>query len=185
MTYRDPQYLFGKISTSLTNTISIERTSRNFDTSYALSKWPHLHRAYVISGCISIWLAVCSSILKLLQFLWSFRSKEKPEHHLKSIDCQKPSVIQFLELFLLENWGLDIQHLPKHSTPWIHLHLFHACLLWRSIAINFGNCANTIILNFSTSFDCFFKLLITCYLWKLDMIYLIFQGKLPQVKRIA
>ena len=25
---------------------------------FALSKWPHLHRAYVISGCIFFWLAV-------------------------------------------------------------------------------------------------------------------------------
>ena len=31
---------------------------KDFNTSYALSKCPHLHRAYVISGCISFWLAV-------------------------------------------------------------------------------------------------------------------------------
>ena len=56
--YRVPQYLFGKISTSLTNSISIKRTKRIFNTSYALSKWAHLHRIYVIGGCISFWLAV-------------------------------------------------------------------------------------------------------------------------------
>jgi len=58
LTYRDPQYLFGKISTSLTNSSSIKRTKRIFNTSYAQSKWPHLHRVYVISGCIFFWLAV-------------------------------------------------------------------------------------------------------------------------------
>ena len=46
------------MSTSLTNSISIKRTERIFNTSYALSKLPHLHRAYVIGGCISFWLAV-------------------------------------------------------------------------------------------------------------------------------
>ena len=30
---------------------SIERTSRIFNMSYALSKWSHLYRAYVIGGC--------------------------------------------------------------------------------------------------------------------------------------
>ena len=38
-----------------------------FNTSYALSKVPHLHRAYVISGCIFFWLAVrmlaCATLL--------------------------------------------------------------------------------------------------------------------------
>ena len=51
LTYRDTQYLFGKILTSL-NQISIEKTRRIFSTRHALSKWPHLHRAYVISGRI-------------------------------------------------------------------------------------------------------------------------------------
>ena len=58
LTYREPHYLFGKISTSLTNSVSIERKKRIFNTSFAPSKWPHLHRAYVIGGCISIWLPV-------------------------------------------------------------------------------------------------------------------------------
>ena len=58
LTYRDPQYLFGKISTSLTNSSSIRTTKRVFNVSYTLSKRPHLHRAYVISGCIFFWLAV-------------------------------------------------------------------------------------------------------------------------------
>ena len=49
LTYRDLQYLFGKISNSLTNSISIKRTRRIFNTSYALSKWPHFNRAYVVS----------------------------------------------------------------------------------------------------------------------------------------
>ena len=41
----------GKISTSLTNTVSIERTEKTeriFNTSYSLSKWPHLLRAYLL-----------------------------------------------------------------------------------------------------------------------------------------
>ena len=38
LTYRNPKYLFGKISTSLTNSSSIERTKRIFNTRYALSK---------------------------------------------------------------------------------------------------------------------------------------------------
>ena len=58
LTYRDPQYLFGKISSSLTNPSSMKRTKRIFNTSFALSKWPHLHRAYVISGCAFFWLAI-------------------------------------------------------------------------------------------------------------------------------
>ena len=58
LTHRDPKYLFGKIVTSLTNRVSIKRTSRVFNTSYALSKWPHLHRAYVISGGIFFATAV-------------------------------------------------------------------------------------------------------------------------------
>ena len=58
MTYRDPQYLFGKISTSLTNSSSIKKTRRIFNTSYAQSKWPHLHRAYVIRSYIFFWPAV-------------------------------------------------------------------------------------------------------------------------------
>ena len=56
MTYRDPQYLFEKFWTSLTNSSTIKRNKRILNISYDLSKWPHLHRAYVISGCI--WLAV-------------------------------------------------------------------------------------------------------------------------------
>ena len=36
-----------------------------FNTRYALSKWPHLHRAYVISGCI-FFLASCT-IVNVLQ----------------------------------------------------------------------------------------------------------------------
>ena len=31
---------------------------KDFNTSYALSKWPYSHRAYLIRGCISFWLAV-------------------------------------------------------------------------------------------------------------------------------
>ena len=42
----------------LRNTISIERTRRIFDTNYALSIWPYLHRVYVICVCIFFWLAV-------------------------------------------------------------------------------------------------------------------------------
>ena len=61
MTYRNPWYLFGRISTSFTNIGSIKSTSRTFNTSYALSKWPHLHRAYIISRCIFFWLAVSIS----------------------------------------------------------------------------------------------------------------------------
>ena len=60
LTYRDPQHLFGKISTSLTNSISIKRTKRIFNTSYGQSNKPHLHRAYVIGGGIFFWLAVKS-----------------------------------------------------------------------------------------------------------------------------
>ena len=45
MTHRDPKYLFVKTLTSLTNSISTERSERISNTSYALSKWPHLHRA--------------------------------------------------------------------------------------------------------------------------------------------
>ena len=58
LTYRDPQYLFGKISTSLIYRVSIQRTSRISNTSYALSKWPHFHRAYVLGGCIFFSAAV-------------------------------------------------------------------------------------------------------------------------------
>ena len=80
LTYRDPQYLFGKILTSLTNPSSIKRTKWIFNTSYALSKRPHLHRAYVISGCIFFWLAVskhCKSSLVFLGSLypWSEQSQ--------------------------------------------------------------------------------------------------------------
>ena len=70
MTYRDPQYVFGKILTFLPNTISIQRTSRIFHTSYALSKWPHLHRAYIISRCIFFWLAVLTGIMTIRQKMW-------------------------------------------------------------------------------------------------------------------
>ena len=49
LTYRDPQYLFGKILTPLTNSSSIERIKGIFNASYALSKWPHLYRAYVVN----------------------------------------------------------------------------------------------------------------------------------------
>ena len=38
LTYRHPKYLFGKISTLLTNTYSIKMTRRIFNGSYALSK---------------------------------------------------------------------------------------------------------------------------------------------------
>ena len=67
LTYRGPQYLFGKISTSLINTISIERTTMIFNTNYALSKWLHLHRASVMSGCI-FFLASCkrSKIIQMI-----------------------------------------------------------------------------------------------------------------------
>ena len=64
LTHRDPEHLFGKISISLTNSILIESAKRIFNTSYALSKRPHLHRAYVIGGCILIWLAVFSINIK-------------------------------------------------------------------------------------------------------------------------
>ena len=39
-----------KISTSSTYTISIQRFSRFLNIGFAHSKWPHLHRAYVVSG---------------------------------------------------------------------------------------------------------------------------------------
>ena len=41
--------------------VSIQRTRRIFDKGYALSKRPHLHRAYVIRGCIFLWLAIDES----------------------------------------------------------------------------------------------------------------------------
>ena len=72
MTYRDTQYFFGKISTSLTNKIPIQRTNRIFDTSYDLLNWPHLHWAYVISGCIFFWLAVSTRICKRLRVAIKF-----------------------------------------------------------------------------------------------------------------
>ena len=75
LTYRDPQYLFGKIWTSLTYIVSIKRTSRIFNIDYALSKWPHLHRAYVIRGCIFLWLAVPAIYHKNWWFFFEVRHK--------------------------------------------------------------------------------------------------------------
>ena len=69
LTYRNLQCLFGKISTFLANLISIKRTRWIFDTCYALSKWPHLHRTYVIGGCIFFWLTLCDNIVLIL---WEF-----------------------------------------------------------------------------------------------------------------
>ena len=46
LTYRDSQYIYGNISTSLTYIFPIQRTIRIFDTGFALSKWPHLLRAW-------------------------------------------------------------------------------------------------------------------------------------------
>ena len=51
---------------SPTNSISIERTKRIFNTICALSKRPHLHRAYVIGGSIFFWLAVFQGFVFLL-----------------------------------------------------------------------------------------------------------------------
>ena len=53
MTYRDPQYLFGKISTKLTYIISIQRTKRISNIGFHSSKWPHLHSAYLVIGWYS------------------------------------------------------------------------------------------------------------------------------------
>ena len=63
LTYRDPQYLFGKISTSLTCIVSIQSSSRILNTGFAHSKWPHLQRAYVIGGYFLFWLAVCHATM--------------------------------------------------------------------------------------------------------------------------
>ena len=64
MIYRDLQYLFRKIITSVTNTTLNKRTRRIFSTSNALSNKPHLQRAFVIGGCIFSWLdALLSSNL--------------------------------------------------------------------------------------------------------------------------
>ena len=52
----------------LKNSSSTEKTKRIFNTSYALSKWPTLHRAYVISGCIFFWLAVNTQLMHLVIF---------------------------------------------------------------------------------------------------------------------
>ena len=58
---------FGKISTTLINSISIKRTKRIFDTSFALSKLHHLHRVYVLGVFTNISTTVkditCTSIL--------------------------------------------------------------------------------------------------------------------------
>ena len=96
LTYRDPQYHFGKISTSLTNSSSIKRTKRILNTSYALSKWPHLHRAYVISGCIFFLLAVCKVWVKKSDTL-SFRTISM--HFLTRIEVFGYNNIKFLNFY--------------------------------------------------------------------------------------
>ena len=51
LTYRDPQYLFGKIWISLKYIVSIQSTCRIFNIGFALSKGPHLHRVYLVTVC--------------------------------------------------------------------------------------------------------------------------------------
>ena len=34
------------------NILSIQKVGRIFDIGFALSKWPHLHRPYVVGGCL-------------------------------------------------------------------------------------------------------------------------------------
>ena len=65
MTYRDPQCLFGKISTFLTKIISIQRIGRIFDVSFALLKWPHLHRAYLLGLWFSFSVTVHLTLFSL------------------------------------------------------------------------------------------------------------------------
>ena len=43
-----------------------QKASSILKVGFALSKWPHLHRAYVISGCIFFWLAVGIQFFKSL-----------------------------------------------------------------------------------------------------------------------
>ena len=103
MTYRDPQYLFGKISISLANTILIHRTSRIFDISYDLSKWPHLHKAYVINGCIFFWLAVQYSFSILVFVSEVFITFNK--NHIQRKFLHYPLETQFLSLKSINIFG--------------------------------------------------------------------------------
>ena len=54
----------------LNKLISIKRTERIFNTSYAQSKWPHLHRAYVIGVCIFFAMAVSVQLSSYENAAW-------------------------------------------------------------------------------------------------------------------
>ena len=73
LTYRDPQCLFKKIWTSLTYIVSIQRTRRILIISYTLSKWPHLHRAYLLG----VWhsFSVTVHYMQKVSF-WKFHKNE-------------------------------------------------------------------------------------------------------------
>ena len=63
LTHRDPQYLFRKISTFSVDIISKKETGSIFQTDFALSKWPNLHRAYPVISQYSSSETVVSGIL--------------------------------------------------------------------------------------------------------------------------
>ena len=52
LTYSNLQYLFGKDLDIVVNIISLQETASILKIGFDLSKWPHLHRAYVIRDCI-------------------------------------------------------------------------------------------------------------------------------------
>ena len=99
LTYRDPQYLFGKISISLKYIVSIQKTSRIPNIFFALSKWPHLHRAYLVSGPYSFSVPVCILYPKPSVILNENRG-------LKTMYFEKPNLKSYME-FRVSKWELQ------------------------------------------------------------------------------
>ena len=59
LTYRDSQYFFGKILRKpVVNVVCAQETGSILKIGFALSNWPHLHRAYLVTVCNWSFIAV-------------------------------------------------------------------------------------------------------------------------------
>ena len=57
---KDPKFSAKKDLNLFKKLWKVQNASSSIRVGFALSKWPHLHRAYVISGCIFFTAAVCN-----------------------------------------------------------------------------------------------------------------------------
>ena len=59
----DPKFLALKDLNPFKTVSKVQKTSSILRVGFALSKWPHLHRAYVVTVCNQIWIAVYNIVV--------------------------------------------------------------------------------------------------------------------------